>query len=77
MTKENLLKSIKTYREIFNSIDEDINMSNKEIMDKYFSFEHTRSSANGIINNESLVICNREAFNELPTQLKNIYNSQK
>lgn len=77
MTKENLLKSIKTYREIFDSIDENINLSNNDIMDKYFSFEYTRSSANDIINNESLVIRNREPFNELPPELKHFYRSQK
>jgi hypothetical protein len=77
MTKENLLKSIKTYREIFNFIDENINMSNKDIMDKYFSFEYTRSSANDIINSESLVIRNKEAFDELPSELKDFYSLQK
>lgn len=77
MTKEALLSSIKTYREIFNSIEENVALSDYDIMHKYFSFEETRSSADGIIRIETLKVLKKEIFKELPPELVHFYNSLK
>lgn len=77
MKKDNLLNSIKKFREVFNSIEENVSLSDEEIMYKYFSFEETRSSADGDIRTEDLIIRNKATFKELPPELVHFYNSFK
>lgn len=74
MTKQNLLDSIRTYREVFNSVDNNSNLSEHEIMDKYFGLEETRSSANNRIVYESMRIHKKDSFKELPSELHHYYN---
>lgn len=77
MRKQELLNSIKTYREIFNSIEENVELSDNDIMHKYFSFEETRSSSDGIIRDETLIVRNKMNFEELPPELLHFYKSLK
>lgn len=74
MTKQDILDSIRTYREVFNSVDSNANLSEHEIMDKYFGFEETRSSANNHIVYESVRIHKKDSFNELPAVLDQNYD---
>jgi hypothetical protein len=74
MTKQDILDSIRTYREVFNSVESNANLSEHEIMDKYFGFEETRSSANNHIVYESMRIHKKDSFKELPLVLNQYYD---
>lgn len=74
MTKQDLLDSIKKYREVFNSVENNANLSEHEIMDKYFAFVETRSSANNHIVYECMGVHKRDIFKELPSVLDNCFS---
>lgn len=74
MIKQDILDSIRTYREVFNSVESNANLSEHEIIDKYFGFEETRSSANNHIVYESMRIHKKNSFKELPSVLNQYYD---
>ncbi|MCW2259608.1 hypothetical protein EDF67_10152 [Sphingobacterium sp. JUb78] len=73
MTKQDILDSIRTYREVFNSVENNANLSEHEIMDKYFGFEETRSSADNHIVYECMRIHKKDLFKELPSVLDHVF----
>lgn len=74
MTKQHILDSIRTYREVFNSVDNNATLSEREIMDKYFGFVETSSSASNHIIYENTRVHKRDTFKELPSELDHYYN---
>lgn len=75
MNNQQLLDSITTYREAFNSIEGNVKLTDEQLMHKYFSFEESKSTANQTIVSEDLIVRFRPLFEDLPKELKCYYRS--